>query len=182
MRNLIVLMSLALLVSISSCSNSVTSFNTSTPEEFGKTLIEVCRAKDSVAYSSLMATQEDMLKFIEESKEYKELKSNGQLFAKAMLESTFESNNRHLKKSFQYVLQDFNQKGLDLNKIKIIKVESKDISKNNVFWINTTFEFDGKQYIMRCENVLIIPGKGFRMNKEYPNIYKIQSNNTPTSL
>jgi hypothetical protein len=173
MKNIAISIGLVVLIGLSSCSNSAT-LNTSTPEEFGNTLIDVCRKNDSVAYSGLMATMDDMIKFVEESKKYKELKPNQQILVKALVESTFDSNNRHLKKSFHYVLDDFSHKGItDLNKIKVLKVESKDLSKDNTFWINTTFEVDGKQYVLRCENVSVIPGKGFRMNKDYPYIFKL---------
>lgn len=165
------------LTGIISCTNGTSSgsINTTTPEDFGKSLLAICVSNDSAAYASLMVTEEDMMKFLEDSKEYKAAKPNAQLLVKTMLESTFENTQQHLKGSFHYVIRDFKHEGItDLSKAKVIKVESKDISRDNIYWVNTTFEIDGVTYVLRCEDVCVIPGKGFRMNKSFPSVYKIK--------
>lgn len=172
MRNLISILSWALLVVISSCSGPVTSSSTATPEEFAKTLVSVLKSKDSVSYQKLIATQDNVLKFFEASEEYKNMQPNMQLFAKAAVESTYARDNKQINKGISRVFQNFKFAGITaFDNAKLIKVEYKDPWEKNAFWINTTVEIDGEQHILRCERVILIPGEGFRLNEDAPKLW-----------
>ena len=179
MKALIVFM-FSISIACLSCSNPITSsFKTATPEEFGRTLLETCIENDSSTYAKLIITETGLLKYLEESAEYKKSKPNIQLFSRALVESTFEKNNGRLKESFGYVMDDFKREGItDLKNAKVVKVESKDLSKNNIYWINTAFEVNGNQFIIRCSNVYVVPGEGFRIFREYPSVYKVHPSST----
>lgn len=178
MKNLFIFFCLSILMGLCSCSNSITSLNTSTPEEFGHTLLETIKDKDSVAFSQLIANKEDILKYMESSEEYKTAKPEDKALLIALVDVAFEArqkNGDELPRSIYFLHKKAERLKMEsFENAKVVEVITKEDKGKNIYWIKTIVDINGKYYSLLCKDAIVIPGKGFRIRSDVPwlNEYK----------
>lgn len=171
MKNIAICIGIVVLIGLSSCSNSAT-LNTSTPEEFGKTLLKIIKNKDSVAFNQLIANKEDFLKFMESTEKYKSVKAEDKAIVIAIINAAVEARNQDmddLAKSVYLLHKKAERiKIASFENAEVVEVISEETKEENIFWIKTIVEINGKYYNLLCKDAMLIPGKGFRIRANVP--------------
>lgn len=173
MKNLVPLMGLITIVLFTAC-NSV---DTSTPETFGASLINIIKTNDSVAYNDLLVTKEDLVKFMENSKEYKEMDPGKKAIALGLLSIATdnmdkEASSKLIGQDLRYINKRAADKGItDWNKVNIVEIKHSEWEDPGLYWLNIEIKYDTTEYTVRCDKIMNIPGKGFRIFEKRPRIW-----------